>query len=59
MDGVSCVSCVSWMYSVNAAETHETIYQEPVCGTKLALIRPIPARIGLLRARGAAVLMPS
>lgn len=25
---VSCVSCVSWVYSVNAAETHETIYRE-------------------------------
>ena len=25
---VSCVSCVSWMYCVNAAETHETFHQE-------------------------------
>ena len=24
MDAVSCVSCVSWKYSVNAAETYET-----------------------------------
>jgi hypothetical protein len=28
MDPVSCVSCVSWMDSVNAAETHETFHQE-------------------------------
>jgi hypothetical protein len=28
MDPVSCVSCVSWMYCVNAAETHETFHQE-------------------------------
>ncbi len=28
MDPVSCVSCVSWMYSVYAAETHETFHWE-------------------------------
>jgi hypothetical protein len=28
MDPVSCVSCASWVYSVNAGETHETIHQE-------------------------------
>ncbi len=28
IDPVSCVSCVSWWYSVNAAETHETIHTE-------------------------------
>ena len=25
---VSCVSCVSWWYCVNAAETHEAPHQE-------------------------------
>ena len=30
MDPVSCGSCVSWMYSVIAAETHETIHTDPV-----------------------------
>ena len=28
MDPVSCVSCVSWWYWVNAAETHETFHWE-------------------------------
>jgi hypothetical protein len=28
MDPVSCVSCVSWRYPVNAAETHETFPSE-------------------------------
>jgi hypothetical protein len=27
-DPVSCVSCVSWRYPVNAAETHETVHPE-------------------------------
>ena len=30
IDPVPCVSCVSWMYSVNAAETYETVHWE--CG---------------------------
>ena len=28
IDPVSYVSCVSWMYSVNAVETHETVHSE-------------------------------
>lgn len=28
MDPVSCVSCVSWMHRVYAAETHETFHRE-------------------------------
>src|SRR6266545_3199641 len=28
IDPVSCVSCVTWMYSVNAAETYETFHLE-------------------------------
>lgn len=28
MGPVSCVSCVSWMYCVDAAETHETFNWE-------------------------------
>ena len=28
MGPLSCVSCVSWMYWLNAAETHESFHQE-------------------------------
>jgi hypothetical protein len=40
MDPVSCVSCVSWMYCVNAAETHETFHQESGMRYQTRLHRP-------------------
>ena len=46
MDPVSCVSCVSRMYSVYAAETHETFHRESGMRYQSRLIGPIHARIG-------------
>ncbi len=49
IDPVSCVSCVSWMYSVNAAETHETFHQESGMRYQLVILGPIRTQLGPLR----------
>jgi hypothetical protein len=42
MSPVSYVSCVFWMYSVYAAETHETNYQESGMRYQFRPLRPEP-----------------
>ena len=57
MDPVSCVSCVSWMHSVYAAETHETFHQES--GMRYQHLSEAPihhARIGAFSMATASVI---
>ena len=51
MDPVSCVSCVSWMHCVYAAETHETFHQESGMRYQHLSEAPIHAVEGAIRNR--------
>ena len=56
MDPVSCVSCVSWMHCVYAAETHETFHQESGMRYQHLSEAPIHARIGAFSMATASVI---